>query len=71
VLFTDRLQKRIAVQEKVNVRKRPRFEEIHMARMASFIDVMGVEFETRIQVKQVNLGTDLSTLEAEMDTWEV
>jgi transposase len=69
VLFTDRLQKRIAVQEKVKVRKKPKFDDIQMARMMmSFIDMVADEFETRTQTKQVNLGADLSTLEAEIDS---
>ena len=36
--------------------------------MMSFIDMVADEFETRTQTKQVNLGTDLSTLEAEIDS---
>lgn len=69
VLFTDRLQKRIAVQEKVKVRKKPKFDDIQMARMMmSFIDMVADEFETRTQTKQVDLGADLSTLEAEIDS---
>ena len=69
MLFTDRLQKRIAVQEKVKVRKKPKFDDIQMARMMmSFIDMVADEFETRTQTKQVDLGADLSTLEAEIDS---
>ncbi|MBC7620660.1 MAG: transposase, partial [Candidatus Saccharibacteria bacterium] len=68
VLFTDRLQKRIAVQEKVKVRKKPRFEDVHMMRMASFQSMLEDDYDIKIQTKQVNLGTDLSTLEAEIDS---
>lgn len=68
VLFTDRLQKRVAVQEKVKVRKKPRFDEIRMERMFCMLSALVEdEFEIRIQTRQTNLGADLSTLEAEID----
>ena len=68
VLFTDRLQKRVTVQEKVKVRKKPRFDEIHMERLYCMLSVMAEDdFEIRIQSRQVNLGADLTTLEADLD----
>jgi len=68
VLFTDRLQKRVTVQEKVKVRKRPRFDEIRMERMFCMMSALAEDdFEIRIQTRQTNLGANLSTLEAEID----
>ena len=68
VLFTDRLQKRVAVQEKVKVRKKPRFDEIRMERMFCMLSALAEDdFEIRIQTRQTNLGADLSTLEEEID----
>ena len=66
VLFTDRLQKRIAVQEKVKTKKKQRFEDVSMGRMTYFM-MSGVcedraEYEVRIQTRQGNAGTDLPTL---------
>ncbi len=56
------------VQEKVKVRKKPRFDEIHMERLYCMLSVMAEDdFEIRIQSRQVNLGADLSTLEADLD----
>lgn len=68
MLFSDRMQKPAIVQEKVKVRKRPRFDEINLERMA-FFDSMHYfdDFQLKIQERKVNLGTDLSTLEAEID----
>ena len=65
VLFTDRLQKRIAIQEKVKVKKQ-RFDDISMGRMTYFM-ISGVceeraEYEVRTQTRQGNAGTDLPTL---------
>jgi hypothetical protein len=68
VLFTDRLQKRITVQEKVKVRKKPRFEDVHMTKLMYHTAVFVDDFDIRIRTKQVNLGTDLSTLEDEIDS---
>lgn len=69
VLFTDRLQKRVTVQEKVKVRTRPRFDEIRMERMFCMLSAMAEDdFEIRIQTRRGTLGADLSTLEAEIDT---
>ena len=68
VLFTDRLQKQVTVQEKVKVRRKPRFDEIHMERMFCMLSMMAEDdYDIRIQFKQVNLGADLSTLEADLD----
>jgi uncharacterized protein YutD len=56
VLFTDRLQKRISVQEKVKTKKKQRFEDVSMGRMAYFM-MSGVceeraEYEVRTQTRQ-------------------
>ena len=68
VLFTDRLQKRVAVQEKVKVSKKPRFDEIRMERMFCMLTALAEDdFEIRNQTRQTNLGADLSTLEDEID----
>jgi transposase len=63
VLFSDVLQKRISIQEKVRVKKK-RFEEVSMGRMAYFTTsgMDNHEYETKIQSRQGNLGTDLPTL---------
>ena len=69
VLFTDRLQKRVPIQEKVKV-KRKRFEEISMGRMAYFMmpGMLDDECEVKTKTRQGNLGTDLPTLLAILDT---
>jgi transposase len=68
LLFTDRLQKRVTGEEKVKVRKKPRFDKIRMERMYCMLSAMAEDhFQIRIQAKQVNLGADLSTLEADFD----
>lgn len=71
VLFTDKLQKRVPVQEQVKVKKtKPKFEDVAMRRMVYFMmpGMEEEEYETRIQTRQGNLGTDLSTLEAVLDS---
>lgn len=71
VLFTDRLQKRVPIQEKVKVKKKPKFEEVGMARMYLMTHLVceeRAEYEIRTQTRQGNLGTDLSTLEALLDS---
>lgn len=73
VLFTDRLQKRVPIQEKVKVKvkKKPKFEEVGMARMylmSRMVCEERAEYELQIQTRQGNLGTDLSTLEALFDS---
>ena len=69
VLFTDRLQKRVPIQEKVKV-KRKRFEEISMGRMAYFMmpGMLDDECEVKTKTRQGNLGTDLPTLLAILET---
>lgn len=67
-MFTDRLQKRVTVQEKVKVQKKPRFDEIRMERMFCMLSAMAEDdFEIRIQTRQANLGSNQSTLESEID----
>lgn len=69
-LFTDRLQKKAAIQEKVKVKKKPRFEEVAMHRMAYFsLACMEEEaqYVTKIRTRIGNLGTDLPTLLALLD----
>ncbi len=71
VLFTDRLQKRVPIQERVKVKKKPKFEEVGMARMylmAPSVCEERAEYEIRTQTRQGNLGADLSTLEALLDS---
>ena len=69
VLFTNKLQKRVAVQEKVKVKKKPKFEDVSMSRMVYFMaGTLGDEYETKIKTYQANLGTDQSTLEALFDS---
>lgn len=70
VLFTDRLQKRVSVQDETKVKKKPRFEEVAMHRMAYFsLACMEdeAEYVTKIRTRQGNLGTDLPTLLALLD----
>ncbi|MBS4018619.1 MAG: hypothetical protein KGZ68_10325, partial [Dechloromonas sp.] len=71
VLFTDRLQKRVPIQERVKVKKKPKFEEVGMSRMYLMTHMAceeRAEYEVRIQTRQGNLGADLSTLEALFDS---
>ena len=70
VLFTDRLQKRVPIQEKVKVKKQ-RFEDISMGRMYLMTRMVCEEradYELRIQTRMVNVGTDLPTLLALLDS---
>ena len=69
VLFTDRLQKRIPIQEKVKVKKQ-RFEDISMGRMTYFMmsGTFDDDYEVKIKTRQGNLGTDLPTLLAWLDS---
>ena len=62
VLYTDRFQKRVAMQEKVRVRKQ-KFEDVAVARFMFVAITMDDEYETRIRTREANLGVDLSTLE--------
>jgi transposase len=68
VLYTDRLQKRVSVQEVVKVKRKPRFEEVYTTRMhlMTVNDVAG-DYENRVRARTGTLGTDLSTLEAVLD----
>jgi transposase len=67
VLFTDQLQKRVDVQEKVKIRKRPTFEEVGAVRYLCLTTPLEDEYETIIRLRQTNLGTDMSTLLAKID----
>ena len=62
VLFTDRLQRRVSIQEKVRVKKKQRFEEVGMARMMFCMGSFDDGYETKIKPRPGNLGTDLPTL---------
>jgi len=62
VLFTDRLQRRVSIQEKVRVKKKQRFEEVGMARMMFCMGSFDDGYETKIKIRPGNLGTDLPTL---------
>lgn len=50
--------------------KKKRFEEVGMARMTYFMmsDMLDDEYETKTKTRQGNLGTDLPTLLALLDT---
>lgn len=72
VLFSDILQKKARRVEQVKVKKRPRFDDVPQDAMCFMIGRMAYaesEYETRQVVREVNLGTDLSTLLAEIDAW--
>lgn len=63
VLFSDTLQKRVPIQEKVKTKKKQRFEDVSMGRMTYLM--MGTfddDYETVTKTRQGNLGTDLPTL---------
>ncbi|OGT07632.1 MAG: hypothetical protein A3J49_19005 [Gallionellales bacterium RIFCSPHIGHO2_02_FULL_57_16] len=62
VLFNDMLQKRVPIQEKVRIKKKQKFEEIGMARYMCLAGSFDDGYETKIQTRQGNLGTDLPTL---------
>jgi len=62
VLFNDMLQKRVPIQEKVRVKKKQKFEEVGMARLMCLTGSFDDGYETNIQTRQGNLGTDLPTL---------
>ena len=68
VLFSDRMQKRVPIQEKVKVKKKPKFEEVGMARYTCLMSNCDDEYEMITKTRQGNLGTDLSTLEALLDS---
>lgn len=72
VLFSDILQKKARRVEQVKVKKRPRFDDVPQDAMCFMMGRMAYaesEYETRQVVREVNLGTDLSTLLAEIDAW--
>lgn len=62
VLFTDRLQRRVSIQEKVRIKKKPRFEEVGMERMMFCMESFDDGYETKTKMRPSNLGTDLPTL---------
>ncbi len=62
VLFTDRLQRRVSIQEKVRVKKKQRFEEVGTERMMFCMGSFDDGYETKIKTRPGNLGTDLPTL---------
>lgn len=63
VLYTDRLQKRVPIQEKVKTKKKQRFEEVAMARYMCLMRNFDGEYEMVTKTRQGNLGTDLPTLD--------
>jgi transposase len=74
VLFLDILQKKTRRIEHVKVKKRPRFDEIEGDMMCFMVTNSAFEesqYVTRQVFKEVNLGTDLSTLMDEIDTWTI
>ena len=68
VLYTDRLQKRVPIQEKVKTKKKQRFEEVAMARYMCLMGSFDDDYEMVTKTRQGNLGTDLSTLDAILDS---
>ena len=68
MLFTDRLQKRVPIQEKVKVKKKPKFEEVGMARYMCLVGSFEDEYEIKLKTRMATIGTDLSTLEALLDS---
>ncbi len=69
VLFTDRLQKRVPIQEKVKVKKQ-RFEDLSMGRM-TYLMMSGTlddDYEVKTKTRMGNVGTDLPTLLALLDS---
>ena len=72
VLFSHILQKKARKVEQVKVKKRPRFDDVPQNPMYLMMGRMTYaepEYVTRQVAWEVNLGTDLSTLLAEIDTW--
>lgn len=72
VLFSDILQKKARKVEQVKVKKRPRFDDVPQSAMYLMMGRMtyaAPEYVTRQVVREVNLGTNLPTLLAEIDTW--
>ena len=74
VLFTDVMQRKARRVEQVKVKRRPRFDELEGARRYFSLGRMTPkepQYDVRNVVKEVTLGTDLSTLLAEIDHWPV
>ena len=72
MLFTDVMQRKARRVEQVKVKRRPRFEELEGPRMYMCLGRMTPEepqYDVRNVEKEVTLGTDLSTLLAEIDHW--
>jgi hypothetical protein len=63
VLYTDRQQKRVPIQEKIKTKKKQRFEEVAMARYMCLMRNFDGEYEMVTKTRQGNLGTDLPTLD--------
>ncbi len=61
VLFSDQLQKRARVQEKVKV-KRKRFDDVGDGVMYMSFGRMNDEYDIRMVTREINLGTDIPTL---------
>ena len=62
MLFSDTLQKRVPIQEKVKTKKKQRFEEVAMARYMCLMSSFDDDYEMVTKTRQGNLGTDLPTL---------
>ena len=74
MLFTDVMQRKARRVEQVKVKRRPRFDELEGARRYFSLGRMTPkepQYDVRNVVKEVTLGTDLSTLLAEIDHWPV
>lgn len=61
VLFSDQMQKRVKVQEKVKV-KRKRFDDVSDGIMYMSFGRMEDEYDIKTVTREVNLGTDIPTL---------
>jgi transposase len=71
VLYTDMLQKRALIQDKVRVRKKQKFDEVNMAGYFSLVGSFHDEYETKLQNREAILGVDLPTLIAKIDGWKL
>ena len=72
MLFTDVLQRKARRVEQVKVKRRPRFEELESPRMYFSLGRSLPEepqYDVQNVVREVTLGTDLSTLLAKIDDW--
>ncbi|MCX7173729.1 MAG: transposase [Proteobacteria bacterium] len=74
VLFSDAMQKKVRIAEQVKVKRKQRFEEISLARVACF-DLVASFDEPEYDIKTVRriatLGTYLPTLLDEIDRWPI